>query len=172
MPRSLKKKKKNTFKNPSAGKIIFIIIKIRFIILATQSQGALSAGGRLRQGGDWERERGPGPSHVPFIEVGGEAAVPPGCPAAPARAAASAGAAATCTAAAGASAPVHGGHRRRCSRRCRCSRRRRGEVGAALGLGAGGYKPGGRGRLVAGAGGWGGLRALRGGLMDLHVFPQ
>lgn len=51
----------------------------------------------------------PGPSHVPFIEVGGEAAMASGCPA---------------------------------------------------------------GRLVARAGSRGGLGALRGGLMDLHVLPQ
>lgn len=48
----LKKEKEKTFKNLSAGKIIFIIIKIRFVILITQSKGANGAGGRLRQGGD------------------------------------------------------------------------------------------------------------------------
>lgn len=106
----------------------------------------------------------------------------PGCPAAPARAAAApaarpaapaaastAGAAsARAAAAARASTPVHRGHRCRCRRR-RCSRRRRrGEVGAALGLGAGGYQPWRCGRLIAGAGGRRGFRALRGGLMDLQ----
>ena len=148
---------------------------------------ALATGGSPRQGGDRERERGPGLSHVPFIEVGGEAAVASGRPTAPARAAAAAAparpaaasaapaAAAASTgasaraAAARASAPMHRGHRR-CRRRCRCCSRcrRRGEVGAALGLGAGGHQPRGRGRLVAGAGGRGGLGALRGGLMDLQ----
>lgn len=110
----------------------------------------------------------------------------PGCPAAPAGAAAAPAARPAATpAAAGAgaagrpaaraagraSAPVHRGHRRRC---CRCSRRsssrssRRGQVGTALGLGTGGHEPRGRGGLIARAGGGGGLRALRGGFMDLQ----
>lgn len=137
----------------------------------------------------WIREQGmgerPGPSHVPFIEVGGEAAMASGCPAAPARAAAAPAARpAAAPTAAGRRAPsgaaaartrasVHCGHRGRCCRsRCCCCRRCWGQVGAALWLCAGGHQPRGCGRLVARAGSRGGLGALRGGLMDLHVLPQ
>lgn len=122
----------------------------------------------------------PGPSHVPFIEVGGEAAMASGCPAAPSRAAAApaarpaapaaaCGRAASRAAAARARASVHGRHRGCRRRSCCCRRRRcRGQVGAALRLCAGGHQARGRGRLVARAGSRGGLGALRGGLMDLQ----
>lgn len=133
----------------------------------------------------WIREQGmgerPGPSHVPFIEVGGEAAMASGCPAAPARAAAAPAARpAAAPTAAGRRAPsgaatartrasVHCGHRgRRCCSRCRRRCRCWGQVGAALWLCAGGHQPWGCGRLVARAGSRGGLGALRGGLMDLQ----
>lgn len=60
MPRLDLEKKKKTLKNPSAGKIVSIIIKIRFVILTTRSQGAL--GDRHRRAaapgrGPGERER-------------------------------------------------------------------------------------------------------------------
>lgn len=61
MPRlDLEKKKKKTLKNPSAGKIVSIIIKIRFIILTTRSQGALGDRHRRAAAPGWgpgERER-------------------------------------------------------------------------------------------------------------------